>query len=182
MAKPDAKAAAPEAPPPKKSRKLLIIILALVLVLVAGGGAAAFFLMKGSHADDEDATQEEDAKPVKKKKKDEKHAAPVYVALETFTVNLMQETGDQYLQVAMSLEVEEAPDADKVKSFMPKLKSQIMLLLSSKKASELGSKEGKEKLSNELRDTINEVLEPPVKGRKAEGPVKEVLFTSFIIQ
>ena len=48
-------------------------------------------------------------------------------------------------------------------------------------------KEGKEQLAESLRDEINSVIEPPKKNKKGElvmpeGPVKSVLFTSFIIQ
>jgi len=174
--------------PPKKSKKLLIIILAAVLVLVLGGGGAAFFLLKKSdHAEDEEAA-EEVTKPAKKeKKKKDKEAPPVFVNLEPFTVNLVPETGDQYLQVVLSLEMEDATGEPDLKLKMPKVRNNITLLLSSKKASELMPKEGKEKLAEALKDEINAVIEPPVKNKKGEyvapdGPVKSVLFTSFIIQ
>jgi len=175
---------AEEAAAPKKSKKLLVIIIAAVLVIVlAGGGAAYFLLKKGDDpaADDEEAAVEKD-KP--KKKKGEKEAPPVYIPIEPFTVNLVPETGDQYLQVTISVEVEDAHLGEALKLHMPKLRNRIMLILSSKKASELASREGKEALAEEIRDTINGVIgEPPAKGKKAaEGPVKEVLFTSFIIQ
>ena len=70
---------------------------------------------------------------------------------------------------------------------MPKIRNNITLLLSSKKASELMPKEGKEQLAESLKDEINGVIEPPKKNKKGElvapeGPVKSVLFTSFIIQ
>jgi flagellar FliL protein len=59
-----------------------------------------------------------------------------------------------------------------------------MLILSSKKASELAPREGKEALAEEIRESINGVIgETPTKGKKAaDEPIKEVLFTSFIIQ
>lgn len=188
MAK-DAKPAAEGAEaPPKKSKKLLIIILAAVLLVVLAGGGAAFFLLKKSdHAEDEDAT-EETAKPVKKKdKKKDKEAPPVFINLDPFTVNLIPETGDQYLQVVLALELEDAHAEPDLRLKMPKIRNNITLLLSGKKASELLPKEGKEKLADNLKDEINSVIEPPVKNRKgepvhADGPVKSVLFTSFIIQ
>jgi flagellar FliL protein len=186
MAK-DAKPAAEGAEaPPKKSKKLLIIILAAVLVVVLAGGGAAFFLLKkGDQAEDEDAT-EETAKPTKKKEK-KKEAAPIFINLEPFTVNLIPETGDQYLQVALTVELEDPHAEADLKAKMPKIRNNITLLLSGKKASELLPKEGKEKLAEALQDEINSIIEPPVKSKKggathAEGPVKSVLFTSFIIQ
>ena len=156
--------------------------------LVLGGGGAAFFLLKKSdHAEDEEAA-EEVAKPAKKdKKKKDKEAPPVFVNLEPFTVNLVPETGDQYLQVALSVEIDDPQVDASLKAHMPKVRNNVTLLLSGKKASELLSREGKEHLSEELRETINDVLEPPKtnkKGEKVGGEtvIKEVLFTSFIIQ
>ncbi|WP_374341908.1 flagellar basal body-associated protein FliL [Azonexus sp.] len=172
--------------PPKKSKKLLIIILAVVLVLVLGGGAAAVLLLKGgSHGDEDEEVTEETVKPKKKDKKAE--APPVFVNMDPFTVNLVPETGDQYLQVVLSLELEDATAETAIKMQMPKIRNNITLLLSSKKASELLPKEGKQQLAAALMDEINGVIEPPVRNKKgetvkSEGPVKAVLFTSFIIQ
>lgn len=183
----DAKAAeTTEQAPPKKSKKLLIIIIAAVLVLVLVGGGAAFFLLKKSdHPPEDEEAAEETAKPKKKK---DKEAHPVFVNLEPFTVNLVPETGDQYLQVTLAVEFDDPAGEGEAKTHMPKIRNNVTLLLSSKKASELLTKEGKEKLAAELKETINEVLEPPKSGKKGEkaksedGPVKDVLFTSFIIQ
>ena len=174
--------------PPKKSKKMLIIILAAVLVVVLAGGGAAFFLLKKTDNPEDEEAAEETAKPSKKKAgKKEKEAPPVFINLEPFTVNLVPEAGDQYLQVVLALELDDAHAEGDLKLRMPKVRNNITLLLSSKKASELLPKEGKEKLAESLKDEINGVIEPPVKNKKgetthAEGPVKSVLFTSFIIQ
>lgn len=170
-----------EAAPPKKSKKLLIIIIAVLVLVLGGGGAAAYLMMsKGAeHADEEDAATEKTGK----KKKGEKEAPPAYVALEPFTVNLVAETGDQFLQLVISVEVADLTVGDRLKAYMPKLRNNITLLLSTKKASELITKEGKEKLAEEIRDQMNEIVEvPAVKGKPSQDAVKEVLFTSFIIQ
>jgi flagellar FliL protein len=177
--------------PPKKSKKLLIIILAVVLVIVLAGGGAAFFLLKKSDNPDDEETAEETHK-AKDKEKDKKHkkdpkALPAFIALEPFTVNLIPEAGDQYLQVIMSVEIEDAHSEPVVKQHMPKIRNNITMLLSGKKASELLTKAGKETLAEELKDEVNVAIEPPTKTKKGqlimpEGPVKAVLFTSFIIQ
>jgi len=174
---------------PKKSKKLLIIILAVVLVVVLAGGGAAFLLLKkGDHAEDDEEVPEESAKAKKKDKKKDAHATPpVFVNLDAFTVNLVPETGDQYLQVVISLELEDATGDAILKAQMPKIRNNLTLLLSSKKASELLPKEGKEHLAEALKDEINSVIAPPKENKKGEaiatgGPVKAVLFTSFIIQ
>lgn len=187
MAK-DAKPAEEGAAAPKKSKKLLIIILAAVLVVVLAGGGAAFMLLKkGDQADDDEEAAEETVKAKKKDKKKDAHAAPIFLNLDPFTVNLVPESGDQYLQVTISLEIDEAPSELVLKSLIPKIRNNITLLLSAKKASELMPKEGKEQLAEALKDEVNSAVEPPKKNKKGElimpeGPVKSVLFTSFIIQ
>lgn len=175
-AKPEAEVK--EAPAPKKSKKLLIIIAIALFVLLLIGGAAAYLLMSGGEPADgeEGEVATENAKA--DKKKDAKESIPVFVAMDAFTVNLDQDTGGQYLQVVISLEVEDAHMGDKIKTYTPKLRNNVIRLLSGKKATELITKEGKETLASEIRTLMNEVLEPGAK----EGPVKEVLFTSFIIQ
>lgn len=183
MAKEEKSADSADAAPPKKSKKLLIIIVAAVLFVVLAGGGAFFMLKKGDqHADDDEevAAEKESAK-----KKGGKEAHPVYIPMEPFTVNLVPETGDQYLQVTINVEAVDAGVGEKLKVHMPKLRNKIMLILSSKKASELAPREGKEQLADEIKDSINSVIggEAPAKGKKAaEEPIKEVLFTSFIIQ
>lgn len=165
---------------PKKSKKLLIIVAAVVLVVLLAGGAAAYLLLSGHNTPaggEEGEVAAEKAKADKKKEKG-KEAAPVFVALDAFTVNLDQEGGGQYLQAIMSVEVEDVHAGDKIKTYTPKLRNDIIRLLSGKKAADLLSRDGKEALAGEIRKLMNAVLEPDAK----EGPVKEVLFTSFIIQ
>ncbi|WP_265948173.1 flagellar basal body-associated FliL family protein [Dechloromonas sp. A34] len=159
----------------------------MLVVVLAGGGAAFMLLSKSEPAEDDEEVTAETAKTKKKDKKKEAHVAPVFINLDAFTVNLVPETGDQYLQVMLSLEIEDVASEPMLKSLMPKIRNNITLLLSSKKASELLPKEGKERLAEQLKAEINNVAEPPEKNKKgevihAEGPVKSVLFTSFIIQ
>jgi flagellar FliL protein len=100
--------------------------------------------------------------------------------MDAFTVNLVPENGDQFVQAVLSVEVDDAESGEKIKAYTPKIRNDVMMLLSSKKASELLTKEGKEKLSGEIRDQMNRVLDPNAKG--SDVPVRDVLFTSFIIQ
>jgi len=176
MAKAEAKPAAEGEQAPKKKGKLLIIIIAAVVLLGALGAGAFFMLGSSNHDEDEEVA----ADAPKAKKKGGKESPPVYVALENFTVNLVPDQGEQYLQVAVSLELGDAAAGEQIKLHMPKLRNKVMLLLSSKKGSDLVSKEGKETLAEEMKQEMNGVLDPAGKGK--DGPIKEVLFTSFIIQ
>lgn len=153
-----------ETPEPKKSKKMLFIIVGAVLVL-AIGGAAAFMLMRGREdAHDEQASAES--------------KTPVFVVIDPFVVNLQEEDGVQYLQAALTLQVPDAATAETIKTFMPQVRSRLLMALSSKKASELLTSEGKRNLTDEIIDQLGE---PFANGSK--GPaVTDVFYTSFVIQ
>ena len=169
----------PEAPKPAKSKKLLIIIIAVVLLLVIGGSVAGLLILKNRNAANEEGDGTAETSKVEKKKA-EKEVPPVYVAMDAFTVNLEQDSGGQYLQLVLSVEAANAQVGDKIKAATPKIRNNIIRLLSGKKASELITREGKETLANEIKDLMNKVIDAEAKGE--DVPVKEVLFTAFIIQ
>ncbi|MDP2823760.1 MAG: flagellar basal body-associated FliL family protein [Sulfuritalea sp.] len=187
-----------ESPPPQKKGKLILFIVIGVLILVLGGGGAAYFLMKKkTPAEGEDG--EEPTTEVKAKKKDKKadHAPPSFHKFDKpFTVKLQTEQQEAYLQAEVQLRVLDAAALEMLKQYDPELKHRIMLILLTKKASDLGTAQGVQRLSNEIRETVNNTLEPPVprKGKDkaeakepgdvaaADAPVQAVLFTSFIIQ
>lgn len=173
---------------PKKNKKLIVIIAAAVLLLGGGGGVAYTMMHKnaanhdGEHEAGAEAEVASDQDAHDKKKRSEKETPPVYVAMEVFTVNLIPEQGDQFLQLNVSVEVADAPSGERLRLHMPKLRNNMMLLLSGHKASELISKEGKEQLAEDMRDQMNEVLNASASAKAVEDPVMEVLFTAFIIQ
>jgi flagellar protein FliL len=157
-----------DAPKPKKSKKKLILMLLLTLIVLGGiGGGAWWYFMNDDEAD-----------VGVKKTKVEKSSPPVFVALDQFTVNLQPEAGEHYLQIAMTLQVTEKDDVDRIKLYMPQIRSRILLLLSSKKASEISSVEGKTKLSTEIMAQVNQPLTP----QGQTQAVSNVFFTAFVIQ
>ena len=188
-----------EAPAAKPKGKLILFIAIGVLVLVLIGGGATYFLMKkkapAEGEDGEDAQTE--VKPKKKDKKADHSAAPSFHKFDkAFTVKLQTEQQEAYLQAEVQLRVLDAAALELLKQYDPELKHRIMLILLTKKASELGTAQGVQRLSNEIRETVNNTLEPPVvkKGKEKvepkepgdtaapDAPVQAVLFTSFIVQ
>ncbi|WP_126444201.1 flagellar basal body-associated FliL family protein [Sulfuricystis multivorans] len=178
---------------PKKKSKLLMITLIAVLVLVLGGGGAAFFLMKKKAADEEAADEgdEPPAKTVKakKKKKDDHGTPPAFAKLDPFVVKLQAEQQEAYVQAVPELKLIDPHVADQIKNFMPEIRHKVLLILASKKASELSTPEGMQILANQIRESINATLEggkPDPAKEKAdtneEGPVIAVFFSSLIVQ
>lgn len=152
--------------PASKSKKNLIIGI-VVAVLAIGGGVAAYLMLQ--HKPAAGAKHEEAKEEVK---------APVFVPLETFTVNLQADPDEQYLQVEMTLQVPEEKDTEIIKLHMPELRNRILLLLSSKKSSEVASVEGKQRLSDEIIKQVK----LPFAGSKNTQKLTGVFFTSFVIQ
>jgi flagellar FliL protein len=148
-------------------KKLFVMIAAILLALAAGGGGAWFFLGKKSHGESEEAhARQEPPKP------------PVFLQMEQFTVNLQPEVGEQYLQVAFTLQVASPEQVDLIKLYMPLVRSRLLLLLSSKKASELSTADGKKKLQDEIVAAVKQPFAPNMRPQDVSG----VFFTSFVIQ
>ena len=160
-----------EAPPPdvpvsgKKKSKLKLIAIVLVALLAIGGAAAYFMGGKKPKAGAEEAKHEA-VKP------------PVFIIMEPFTVNLQQETGDQFLQISMTVQVADEKQVEEIKLYMPQVRSRVLLLLSGKKASEINTADGKKKLAEEITAQIRL---PFTSGGKPQE-VSNVYFTSFVIQ
>jgi len=184
-----------EQPPPKKKGKLLLIVGIAVVVIALIGGGAAFMLMGKKKAPAEDDGEEAPAKEEKAKTEHNAEATPVFVKLDPFTVKLQSEGQDAYLQAVPELRVLDAHLGDKIKVFMPEIRHKVLLILAGKKASELSTPQGVQQLSNEMRVTINGIIEPAPQRKKgkmapsdpgdqaaADDPVQAVLFDSFIIQ
>jgi flagellar protein FliL len=174
-----AEAGAPAAPEKKSKTKLLIIVGALVFLLGSGGVAA--WLVLGGKGDHEGAAKPKHEAPAK---------PPVFLPMDPFTVNLQRENGDQYLQVAFTLQLADEHQVEHMKLYMPLLRSRILLLLSTKKASELESAEGKQKLQEEIVTLLKQPVTPNAGSHGSEHgsehgtsqPAPGVFFTSFMIQ
>lgn len=165
MAKPAAPAVPDEtveAAPAGKSKKKLFIVIGALVVLLGGGGAGAWFFTQGGHA-----SKEAEAEPPQ---------APVFLPLDTFTVNL--QGGEQYLQTDITLQVVDQIQVDAIKLHMPRVRSRLLTLLSSKHADELITVEDKKKLTQDILAQVKLPFDP--KGKPQQ--VDDVLFTSFVIQ
>ena len=166
-----------------KNKGLLLKIL-LVLVPLTGGIGGTWFAMKAlttpPAAATEAATSPENATEKAEEAEAEKapEKASIFVPLDPFTVNLQPENGDQYLQVGLSVKVTEAVVADAIKQQIPEIRNRILLLLSSKKASEISTVAGKQQLST---DAMNEIKQS-IGQEKLQRGITAVLFTAFIIQ
>lgn len=149
---------------PKGSKKKLIIMIVMAVLVIGMGAGAAWFFTQG--------------KPAGAEHKVAKSEPPQYVPIESFTINLQPEVGEQYLQIAFTLQVPNEKQGEEIKANMAKVRSRVLLLLSGKKASDISSVEGKQKLASEIMAAVKQ----PFVDKGEPQQVTDVLFTAFIIQ
>jgi len=203
-------AAADGAPPKKGKKKLIIIVAAALLLLGGGGGGYYFFVMKKQAAEAAAAAAaaeasddgEEKAAPVHKTVKVDPKAAPTYVPLDPFVVNLADKDADRFAQIGVTLQVDDAKFADQMKAYMPAIRNSILMVLAHKTSGELLERDGKDSLAEEImREAVRPMgieiddesededeaksKKPSKKKKKrrpVHNPVTNVHFSSFIIQ
>ena len=127
---------------------------------------------------------------------------PVFVPLDTFTVNLDASPSKmQMLQANITLKLSDKTTANLVRERLPEVRHRVLMVLSAKRAQDLLAVTGRRKLSLEIADTVIKLISPPpiilASVSSATGadtlPVQrpsagdnaspvEVLFTSFIVQ
>jgi flagellar FliL protein len=140
-------AAAEEAPRPAGKKGLIKLVLIGVLASGAAGGGAWWYLgHKNAEGEEAAEVKHEAVKP------------PVFIPLEAFTVNLVLVDNPQFLQTGITLRVADGAVADAVKLNMPVVRDRILMLMSSRKAPELLSVEGKRKLGDDIIASMNEIL------------------------
>jgi flagellar FliL protein len=181
----------------KKGKGKLLIIIGVALTLLLGGGGAAAYFMLGKKKHEVAQTEEEeeagDEAKAEDKKGDEKKAdkagarktkrkkkehAPVFVELDMFTANLKDEDADRFIQIKLVAEVRDAPAGEMLKTMMPAVRNEVLLLLGSKESKDIATRAGKEKLAGEIVAAANHTLE----GTPAADGVEGVNFTHIIVQ
>ena len=153
------------------SKLLLIVIIVLLLLLLIIGGLVAYFLLSGN---------EEQPPPQQQQKIEKKHKVssmaeigPIY-PLDPFIVNLVSSNANRYLKCKIDLELDSPELQQEVDKKLPAIRDLIIQILSSKSVEEIQTAKGKQKLKEEIKRKINEIL--------TTGEIKNVYFTEFVIQ
>lgn len=170
--------------PAKGGKKKLIIIVAGLVVVLLVVAIGLVLVLRGKHTPP--AEGEAVAEEVEQAETHDAHP-PVFLNLDSFTVNLQPEGSETYLQTLITLQLADDKAGEKVRVYMPQLRHQILSALSGKQAAEIVGPEGREVLANEIRDISNSVLgysaaKEKAKASKEKAPVSGVFFTQFIVQ
>ncbi|TYP00201.1 flagellar FliL protein [Geothermobacter ehrlichii] len=157
-----------EKAPEGGGKKKLILIIAIALVVLIGGGVAAFLLLGGS---DEEAKK---GKAAQEAAALESSDVGPMVNIESFIVNILDESGTRYLKAAMTLELTNEQAVDEVNQRMPQIRDAVIMLIGNKSFNELQDLQGKMQLRAELTAKLNSFLKT--------GKIKRIYFTDFVVQ
>ena len=208
-----AAAAAADATPVKSGgKKKLIVMIAVAAIVLGGGGVGALLYMKKQKAAAEAAATAEDgdadgAATVKHEAKKARGEKPVFIPMDPFVVNLADHDADRYAQIGIVLEVPDEHVGEEIKTYLPAIRNNILLLLAHKSSADLAGGEGKELLARQIRvaalkamgEDVEEEADAPAaaegasepaaatrkkkqKAPAADAPIRSVQFSSFIIQ
>ncbi|WJV52165.1 flagellar basal body-associated protein FliL [Pectobacteriaceae bacterium CE90] len=144
----------------------LILLIIIALAATAAAGASWWFL----HQKNAEATVQAPPPPPK----------PVFMPLDTFTVNLTSPDNnlDRVLYIGFTLRLPDEATRAKLISYLPEVRSRLLLLLSRQDATVLSKEQGKQKLIEDIK----QVLSPPLVPGQPNQVVTDVLFTAFILR
>lgn len=151
--------------PPGKKRgnliKIMIIVLVAVAVVAAGVLGGWYFYSKYT------GTKKPALPPPKP-------LIGVMWPMTPFIVNVSDNQGERYLKIVMELEVPDQLTIAELEKLKPKLRDNLLDLLSARSFGELMDVGGKQRLREEIALRLNSFL--------VKGKIMRVYFTEFVIQ
>jgi flagellar FliL protein len=148
----------------KKGGKGLIFTIILVLLL-GGGGAGAWFMFGGKSAD------KAEAKPL---------PPPRYITVDPpFVVNFESQSVVRFLQVAVGVMTRDAAVETLIKDNDPRVRNDLLMILSNQTYETVASAEGKEALRKRCLDSVRAIV-AEMKGDP--NKVEALYFTTFVMQ
>lgn len=158
----------------KKGKGMLLGIIVAAVLILGGGG---FFFMKGmggGSADEAHATESGSHGGGGEGHGARAASSGALVDLDPFIVNLQDNSGTRYLKLNVNLELTSDSSDYELDELKPQIRDSLIILLSSKSYSDIGTVEGKYQLRDEIVARVNQFL--------SKGKVKTAFFTEFVIQ
>ncbi|MGV8925399.1 MAG: flagellar basal body-associated protein FliL [Ewingella sp.] len=154
----------------KSKRPMLIILLVLVTLAACAAGGYAWWMLHNKTATSGSEQVKKNVPP----------APPIFLALDTFTVNLQNADNnpDRVLYIGLTLRLSDEQNRTMLGEYLPEVRSRLLLLLSRQKSDDLASENGKQQLIAEIKQVLST---PFVKGQPSLV-INDVLFTAFILR
>jgi len=165
-----------------------IIIIAVTLTLVLGGGLVGgtfYFVtsMNPAQASTKKATADKVADNAEDDTEDEEDKIiepPQYYSMDPkFVVSFSNQKYARFMQFSLEIMSRDGEIIKKVEKHIPVIRSSLLMLFGSQGYDEMVTREGKEKLLQEVAADINSTLN---KITGDEDGVEAAYFTSFVIQ
>jgi flagellar FliL protein len=165
---------AQQAPRRSGGRKL---IFAVAIVILLGGAGAAVFLLNPAFLDKLTGAHAATAEPAKKAAAIK--APPLYTELgDAFVVNFGDGAHVRYLQVKIEAMTRDPEMQNAIRTHLPRIRNNLVFLLSAVDYPTISTVEGKEKLRDEALKQVQDVL----KDETGKTGIEALYFTSFVIQ
>ena len=158
---------------PKKGLPINIIIIGILAVCLAGGGLFVWKSGLMSKFSGKDKAKTEETENTKETEGGSGEIGSIY-ELETFIVNLSGDSGNHYLKVKVSLEMNSEKLNLEIEKRLPQFRDSILTLLSSKTVEDVKTLEGKAQIRAEIMTMLNQYLKT--------GKISNVYFGDFIVQ
>ena len=154
-------------------KKMVIIIVAVVLLLVIG--IVVFILMSGGDDEEEELPEVEQqvtnvAEPL---------AAPIFLPLESFVVNLKD--GRRFLKTSIQLMLSEPGASAYLTMRLIEVKDIVLSELQELSVEDVKQSDSREALKQRLISAISQLFPSKPEWEDPE-PIKKVLFEEFVIQ
>ncbi|KFK93568.1 MULTISPECIES: flagellar basal body-associated protein FliL [unclassified Serratia (in: enterobacteria)] len=156
----------PTAAKKRPIRVILLVLLALGLCAAAGYG---WWLTQQPKGGKSTAAAQKTPPP-----------APVFMPLDTFTVNLLtpDNNPERVLYIGLTLRLPDEATRRQLNDFLPEVRSRLLMLLARQTPEQLATEQGKQQLVVQIKDTLST---PLVKGLPKQA-ISDVLFTAFILR
>jgi len=105
-------------------------------------------------------------------------AAPIFVPLEPFTVTLANDQMERILHTAITLRVADLASEDRIKSYMPEVRSRILFILSQQPPDTVQQANTRVALAMAISKAISMPFSPMTEPQH----ITDVLFTDFVVQ
>jgi len=168
----------------KSSNMLMIVIISVLILIIVVGAVLAVVLMSSDESNNvqSQAPMSQDrVSPVRTKRspsviENSRRLSEIGILypLDTFTVNLKSDSGRRYLKATISLELSGEELSLELDAKAPVIRDRVIRILTSKTLEEISSKKGKQKVSDQIMDTLNAII--------SDGNIQGIYFTEFVIQ
>ncbi len=155
------------------SKKVIIISILAVFIFMAAIGGGFFLLWNKMSQMNGPGTEVTDTGEDTEGEEEDNTIGPMY-SLDSFVVNLAEAGSNRYLRVTMELELDTELLKAELEQRMPQVRNAMLMILPTKKTTDINTVDGKLAMRDQLIDEINTFL--------TTGEVTNIYFTEFVIQ